>query len=69
MNLRPPWNQLVKPRIGKFFSLRKQTVNILDFAEQGQNKRYYVGISITREKTNFHIYFVDEIKNLIVIIE
>lgn len=31
------------------------------------NQGYYVGTYITREKTNFHKFFIDEIPNIIIV--
>ena len=61
----PPLPNKTSSRAGS--ALKDQTVSIWDLGVKTPNWGYYAGTYITRERTNFHTYFIDEIQNIVIL--
>lgn len=69
INTRNPFAQYFIAGINKLFPCNSDSKHFKPLWAKRQKTGDYAGVYITKEKTNFHKTFIDEIQNVIIIIE
>ena len=69
INNRNPFAQYFIAGINKLSPCKSDSKYFKPLWAKRQKRGHYAGIYITKEKTNFHKIFIDEIQNVIIIIE